>query len=95
MRTDRTKDRDRFGLMLKGWMEQFAHSLSSHPETKAYLHQLAIEPVLEYIFRRVFPYLIMTLCLLAAMFIVIVVILVLLLRHSSPSPGPSLSVFSL
>lgn len=93
MRTDRTKDRDRFGRMMKEWMEQFAHSLSSHPETKTYLQQLAIEPVLEYIFSRVFPYLVITICFLAAMFIVIVVILLLLLRQA-PMPSTS-SVFSL
>jgi hypothetical protein len=43
MSIDRTKDKDRFAIMLKGWIDQFAHSLSS-TDTKNYIQQLVIEP---------------------------------------------------
>lgn len=78
MPIDRTTDKDRFAIMLKGWIDQFARSLSS-TDTKNYIQQLVIEPFLEYILQRSFPYMIIILCVFGAMLIIIILIFVLLL----------------
>jgi hypothetical protein len=78
MPVDRTADKDRFATMLKGWIDQFARSLSS-TDTKNYIQQLVIEPFLEYILQRSFPYMIIMICVFGAMLIIIIMIFVLLL----------------
>ena len=80
MAIDRTNDKDRFATMLKGWIDQFARSLSS-TDTKNYIQQLVIEPFLEYILQRSFPYMIIILCVFGAMLIIIILIFVLLLLN--------------
>lgn len=75
---DRTKDKDRFEHMLKGWIDQFAHSLLSS-DIKNYIQQMVIEPFLQYIFQRSFPYLIIGICVFSIIFIVVILIFVLLL----------------
>jgi hypothetical protein len=80
MSIDRTKDKDRFATMLKGWIDQFAHSLSS-TDTKNYIQQLVIEPFLEYILQRSFPYMIIVIAVIGAMLIIIILIFVLLLLN--------------
>lgn len=80
MTVDRTKDNDRFVSMLKGWIDQFARSLSS-TDTKNYIQQLVIEPFLEYILQRSFPYMIILIGVFGAMLIIVILIFVLLLLN--------------
>ena len=61
MPMDRTKDKERFAKMLKDWVEQFALSLANS-DTKNYIQQLVIEPFLQYILQRSFPYVIIVIC---------------------------------
>jgi hypothetical protein len=75
---DRTKDKDRFAYMLKGWIDKFAVSMST-PDTKNYIQQLVIDPFLQYIFNRSFPYMIITVCVFSAILIIVILIFVLLL----------------
>ena len=75
---DRTKDNDRFNHILKGWVDQFAHSLLTS-DTKNYIQQMVIEPFLQYIFQRSFPYLIICICVFSIILIVVILIFVLLL----------------
>jgi len=75
---DRTKDKDKFAHILKGWIDKFAVSMNSS-DTKNYIQQLVIEPFLQYIFDRSFPYVIIAVCVFAAMLIIIILIFVLLL----------------
>jgi hypothetical protein len=78
MPLDRTKDKDRFAIMLKGWIDQFAHLLSSS-DTKIYIEQLVIEPFLEYILQRAFPYMIIAICVFTGILIFVILTFVLLL----------------
>lgn len=80
MTRDRTKDRERFELLLKGWMEQFAHALG-RSDIKNYVQQLVIEPLLHYILQRSFPYLILTISIFSILFIAVILIFVLLLLN--------------
>jgi hypothetical protein len=82
MPVDRSMDKDRFGLMVKGWVDQFAHSLVTS-DTKNYIQQLVIEPFLEYILQRSFPYMIIAICVFSAMLIIIILIFVILLVNQS------------
>lgn len=77
---DRTKDKERFEQLLKGWMEQFAHSLGNS-DMKNYIQQLVIEPFLQYIFQRSFPYLILAISIFSILVIGVILIFVLLLLH--------------
>jgi predicted membrane metal-binding protein len=77
---DRTKDKDKFQHMLKGWIDQFAHTLVSS-DTKNYIQQLVIEPFLHFIFERAFPYLLIAICVFSAMLIIIILIFVLLIMN--------------
>jgi hypothetical protein len=74
------KDNDRFVTMLKGWIDQFALSLTNS-DTKNYIQQLIIEPFMEYIFQRAFPYAIIAICIILSIFITVIVICILLLLH--------------
>jgi hypothetical protein len=79
---DRTKDKERFEQLLKGWMEQFAHSLGNS-DIKNYVQQLVIEPFLQYILQRSFPYLILAICIFSILVIgVILIFIILLLNHN-------------
>ena len=77
-KTDRIRDNDRFGTMLKGWIDQFALSMTNS-DTKNYIQQLLIEPFMDYIFQRAFPYAIIAICIFLSIFIIVIVIFVLLL----------------
>ena len=76
--TDRTKDKDRFAQILKGWIEQFALSLTN-TDTKNYIQQLVIEPFLQYILQRSFPYMIIAICIFCGILIFVILTFVLLL----------------
>ena len=78
MPLDRTKDKERFANMLKGWIDQFAVSLSNS-DTKNYIEQLVIEPFLKYILQRSFPYMIIAICIFSGILIFVVLTFVLLL----------------
>jgi hypothetical protein len=78
MPIDRTKDKEKFVLMLKGWIEQFALSLANS-DTKNYIQQLVIEPFLQYILQRAFPYVIIAICLFSGILIFVILTFVLLL----------------
>jgi hypothetical protein len=80
MLRDRTKDRERFEQLLKGWMEQFAHALGNS-DVKNYVQQLVIEPFLQYILQRSFPYLILAISIFSILVIGVILIFVLLLLN--------------
>lgn len=80
MAPDRTKDKDRFAHMLKAWIDQFALSLSSS-DTKNYIQQLVIEPFLQFILQRSFPYMMIAICVFSAILILVVLTFVLLLMN--------------
>jgi hypothetical protein len=80
MPRDRTKDNERFVHMLKGRIDQFALSLASS-DTKNYIQQLVIEPFLQYIIQRFFPYLIIALCIFSGMLILVILTFVLQLMN--------------
>jgi hypothetical protein len=85
---DRTKDKERFEQLLKGWMEQFAHSLGTS-DMKNYIQQLVIEPFLQFIFQRSFPYLILVISIFSILVIgVILIFILLLLNHNKVSLCP-------
>jgi len=80
MTKGKEKDNDRFVSMLKGWIDQFALSLTNS-DTKNYIQQLLIEPFMDYIFQRAFPYAIIAICVILSIFITVIVICILLLLH--------------
>jgi len=91
MPVDRTKDNERFVHMLKGRIDQFALSLANS-DTKNYIQQLVIEPFLQFIFQRSFPYLIIALCIFSVMLIVVILtFVVLLMNHNKAMVCPSCS----
>ena len=69
-----------FAIMLKGWIDQFALSLANS-DTKNYIQQLAIEPFLQYILQRSFPYMIIAICVFSGILIFVVLTFVLLLMN--------------
>ena len=77
---DRTKDKERFAKMLKDWVEQFALSLANS-DTKNYIQQLVIEPFLQYILQRSFPYVIIVICVFSGILIFVVLTFILLLMN--------------
>jgi hypothetical protein len=78
--TDRTKDKERFAKILKDWIEQFALSLTN-TDTKNYIQQLVIEPFLQYILQRSFPYMIIAICIFSSILIFVILTFVLLLMN--------------
>jgi hypothetical protein len=82
MPLDRTKDKEKFANMLKGWIDQFALSLASS-DTKNYIEQLVIEPFLKYILHRAFPYMIIAIAVFAGILIFVVLSFVLLLMNQN------------
>ena len=80
MALDRTKDKELFAKMLKGWIEQFALSLVNS-DTKNYIQQLVIEPFLQYILQRCFPYMIIAICIFSGILIFVILTFVLLLMN--------------
>jgi hypothetical protein len=80
MPLDRTKDNERFAHMLKGWIDQFALSLVNS-DTKNYIQQLVIEPFLQYILQRAFPYMIIAICVFSGILIFVILTFVLLLMN--------------
>jgi len=80
MPLDRTKDNERFVQLLKSQIDQFALSLASS-DTKNYIQQLVIEPFLQYILQRSFPYMIIAICVFSSMLIIIILIFVLVLMN--------------
>ena len=77
---DRTRDKERFAQMLKGWIDQFALSLVN-TDTKNYIQQLVIEPFLQFILQRAFPYMIIAVCLFTGIFLFVILTFVLLLLN--------------
>jgi hypothetical protein len=80
MALDRTKDKELFAKMLKGWIDQFALSLANS-DTKNYIQQLVIEPFLQFILQRSFPYMIIAICVFACILIFVILTFVLLLLN--------------
>ena len=80
MPLDRTKDKEKFALMLKGWIDQFALSLASS-DTKNYIQQLVIEPFLQYILQRAFSYMIIAICVFSGILIFVILTFVILLMN--------------
>jgi hypothetical protein len=77
---DRTRDKDRFAQLLKGWIDQFALSLASS-DIKNYIQQLVIEPFLQFILQRAFPYMIIAICVFSGILIFVILTFVLLLMN--------------
>lgn len=84
MPVDRTKDNERFVQMIKGRVDQFALSMASS-DTKNYIQQLVIEPFLQYILQRCFPYVIIIICIFAVILIIVILTFILLLLHRNQS----------
>ncbi len=84
MPLDRTKDKERFAQMLKGWIDQFAVALTSS-DTKNYIQQLVIEPFLQFILQRSFPYMIIAICVFSGILIFVILTFVLLLMNQNKS----------
>jgi hypothetical protein len=80
MPLDRTRDKERFATMLKEWIDQFALSLANS-DVKNYIQQLVIEPFLQYILQRSFPYMIIAICIFSGILIFVVLTFVLLLMN--------------
>ena len=80
MPLDRTKDNEKFANMLKGWIDKFALSLVNS-DTKNYIQQLVIEPFLQYILQRAFPYMIIAICVFSGILIFVILTFVLLLMN--------------
>jgi len=88
MPMDRTKDNEKFGQLIKKWVDQFAHSLANS-DTKNYIQQLVIEPFLQYILQRSFPYMIIAICVFCGILIFVVLTFILLLiKHNKASVCP-------
>lgn len=93
MSIDRTKDKDRFTHMLKGWIDQFAHSLSS-TDTKKHIEMLVIEPFMQFIIKRTFPYMIIAICMFTGIFLfVILTFVMLLINQKKTSVGLNICPF--
>ena len=84
MSIDRTKDKEKFTFMIKSWVDQFAHILSN-TDTKQYIQTLIIDPFLQYILQRSFPYMIITICLFAGIFLFVILTFVMLLLNKNKS----------
>ena len=80
MPLDRTNDKDKFAQILKNWIDQFALSLVNS-DTKNYIQQLVIEPFLQYILQRAFPYMIIAICIFSGILIFVILTFVLLLMN--------------
>jgi hypothetical protein len=80
MPLDRTRDKEQFAQLLKNWVEQFALSLVTS-DTKNYIQQLVIEPFLQYILQRAFPYMIIAVCIFSGILIFVILTFVLLLMN--------------
>jgi len=80
MSIDRTKDRERFATMIKSWIDKFAHTIAS-TDTKEHIQMLIIEPFMKYIIERTFPYMMIAVCLFAAIFLFVILTFVLLLLN--------------
>jgi len=88
MSRDRTKDKERFENIVKGWIEQFAHSLNNS-DMKNHIQQLLIEPFLQYIFQRSFPYLILAISIFSILVILVLfTFILLLLNHNKVTLCP-------
>ena len=84
MSVDRTKDKERFEHMLKGWINKFSLSLVQS-DTKNHIQQLVIEPFLEYILQRSFPYMLIAICVFSGILILVILIFVILLMDYNKS----------
>jgi sensor histidine kinase YesM len=81
--------KDRFTTMLRTWIDQFAHTMQN-TDTKEYLQVLVLDPFLKYMMNRIFPYMLIVLCLFAILIIfVILTFFLLLLRPSSNTMNAS------
>jgi hypothetical protein len=85
MAMDRTRDKERFANMLKVWIDQFALSLANS-DVKNYIQQLVIEPFLQYILQRSFPYMIIAICVFSGILIFVILTFVLLLINRNRTP---------
>jgi hypothetical protein len=70
--------KDRFTEKMRDWINQFAHVLQS-TDTKEFIQQLVIDPFMNYILKRTFPYMIIAFCLFGAVFLFVILTFVLLL----------------
>jgi hypothetical protein len=86
-RNDDPKVKDRFTTMLRTWIDQFAHTMQS-TDTKEYLQVLVIDPFLKYMMNRIFPYMLIVLCLFAVLIIFVMLTFFLLLFRPSSQATP-------
>jgi hypothetical protein len=70
--------KDKFAEKMRDWINQFAHVLQS-TDTKEFIQQLVIDPFMNYILKRTFPYMIIAFCLFGAVFLFVILTFVLLL----------------
>lgn len=81
MPIDRTKDKDHFAQMIRSWIDQFAHTLSS-TDTKKYIEMLVIEPFMNFMMERMFPYFIIAICIFTVIFIGVILCCVILIMNN-------------
>jgi hypothetical protein len=67
-----------FAKKIREWVDQFAHTIQS-TDLKEFIQELVIDPFMNYILKRTFPYMIIAFCLFGAVFLFVVLTFVLLL----------------
>jgi hypothetical protein len=83
--TSRAREKERFTSMLRNRITQFAHLLQS-TDVKEHIKMLILEPFIEYIVQRIFPYMIIAFCLFGAIFLFVILTFVLILFRKSDIP---------
>jgi hypothetical protein len=80
MAIDRTKDKEKFNIMMRSWIEQFAHVLAS-TDIKQHIQMLVIEPFMNYIIERIFPYMLIAISLFVIVFLCVVLTFIFLMLN--------------
>lgn len=70
--------KDKFNQKIRMWVDQFAHMLQS-TDIKEFIQELVIDPFMNYILKKTFPYMLIAFCLFGAVFLFVILTFVLLL----------------
>jgi hypothetical protein len=77
---------------LRHSIEKTAHILQS-PQTLEFIQMMLIDPFIKYIFNRIFPYIIIGVCLFSALFIFVIAAFVLVLLRGRESTSVRICPF--
>jgi hypothetical protein len=77
-------NKDILVTIIKSWVEQFALVIQS-PDVKQYIEGLVIDPFINYIMNRTFPYIMIAVCLFSGIFLFVLLTFVLTLYKSPTS----------